>query len=163
MSGVGDSGWEMSCVPCPMSHVPHPTSHVLYPPSHVPCPTSPIPPLTGEQAEDRDAAALHGGQFGDVGDPLESCIRRARPPPWFQRLLRFWGNCGTAPAGEAPGPCLEHGATSTPLRWGLSQSHLFFPLSRGNGHFSKLHKIAFSALIPPETSEQVLFQPAHLA
>lgn len=93
MSGVGDRGWEMSCVPCPMSHVPHPMSLVLYPPSHVPCPTSPIPPLTGEQAEGRDAAALHGGQFGDVGDPLEICIKRARPPPWFQRLLRFWGNC----------------------------------------------------------------------
>lgn len=135
MSGVGDSGWEMSCVPCPMSHVPHPTSHVLYPPSHVPCPTSPIPPLTGEQAEDRDAAALHGGQIGDVGDPLESCIRRARPPSWFQRLLRFWGNCGTAPAGEAPGPYLERGATSTSRSGACLKATFFFPFPEEMGIF----------------------------
>lgn len=130
MSGVGDRGWEMSCVPCPMSHVPHPMSHVLYPTPHVPFPTSPTPPLTGEQAEGRDAAALHGGQFGDVGDPLESCIRRPRPPPWLQRLLRFWGNCGTAPAGEAPGPCLECGATSTPRGGACLKVPFFSPFQR---------------------------------
>jgi len=38
-------------------------------------------------------------------------------------------------------------------------SRLFFFFSKGNGHFSKLHKISLSDLIP-RTSEQVLFQPA---